>query len=101
MESYIRSVLNEHDKSGKIFQLNHHTTFVIFYGRREQVVRQGLKDVSVKIYLNTKSNYLNIDINMHICYVVQVNFEAFDGVITFLNISDIHWKFVVSDATYF
>lgn len=29
---------------------------------------------------------------MHICYVVQVNFDAFDGVITFVNVSRIHWK---------
>lgn len=57
MESYIRSVLNKHDKSGKIYQLNHYTTSVILYGEREQVARQGLKDVSVKIYLNIKSNY--------------------------------------------
>ncbi len=42
MESYIRSVLNKFDKSGKVYQLNHYTT-----GQRAQVARQGLKDVSI------------------------------------------------------
>ncbi len=47
MESYIRSVLNKFDKSGKLYQLNHYTTGVILHGQRAQVARQGLKDVSI------------------------------------------------------
>lgn len=47
MESYIRTVLNKHDKSGRLYQLNHYTTGVILHGQRDQVARQGLKNVSI------------------------------------------------------
>jgi len=39
MESYIRAVLNRHDKSGRLYQLNHYTTGVILHGPRHKVWR--------------------------------------------------------------
>ncbi len=34
--------------------------------------------------------------NSFIYYVIQVNFELFDGIISFVNIKSNHWMFVVS-----
>ncbi|RXN22571.1 Ubiquitin-like-specific protease ESD4 [Labeo rohita] len=44
MEGYILAILNKHDKSGQLYQLNHYITGVILHGKKEEVARQGLKD---------------------------------------------------------
>ncbi|KAI2645922.1 Pre-mRNA-processing ATP-dependent RNA helicase PRP5 [Labeo rohita] len=46
MEGYILAILNKHDKSGQLYQLNHYITGVILHGKKEEVARQGLKDDS-------------------------------------------------------
>jgi len=33
------------------------------------------------------------------CHIIQVNFENFDGAVSFVNVRNNHWMFVVSDET--
>lgn len=103
IESYFCTVLNSCDATGKIFQLSHYITGVILRGKREQMARQGLRKVSERV---TKVFWLNIYpitiawivINF-VIFATQVNFEDYNGVITFVNTGNVHWKFVVSENT--
>ncbi|CAM4608903.1 unnamed protein product [Leuciscus chuanchicus] len=69
IECYIRALLNA--KGPNLYQLSHYTTGVILNGRKDQVIRQGLK---------------------------KVNFEHYDGVISVVNIADMCWRFVYLHA---
>ncbi|XDV31399.1 hypothetical protein PO909_034096 [Leuciscus waleckii] len=48
IECYIRALLNA--KGANLYQLSHYTTGVILNGRKDQVIRQGLKKVSATTY---------------------------------------------------
>ncbi|KAG9260553.1 hypothetical protein AMEX_G256 [Astyanax mexicanus] len=71
IESYFRTILNHEDTTCRLFQLSHYTTGVVLYGTREQCARQSLRNV---------------------------NFEAYDGVISFVNVKSVHWRFVYIHA---
>ncbi|KAF3847491.1 hypothetical protein F7725_020519, partial [Dissostichus mawsoni] len=57
------------DNAGRLYHLDHYTMGVILHGTREQMARQELK---------------------------KVTFDLYDGAIGFVNIRNVHWKFVVS-----
>ncbi|KAI4826122.1 hypothetical protein KUCAC02_021769 [Chaenocephalus aceratus] len=69
MECYIRGILNLKDNAGRLYLLDHYTMGVILHGTREQRTRQELQ---------------------------KVTFDLYDGAIGFVNIRNVHWKFVVS-----
>ncbi|XP_048017998.1 uncharacterized protein LOC125249699 [Megalobrama amblycephala] len=69
IECYFRALLNK--KDANLYQLSHFTTGVVLNGTREQMEQQGLR---------------------------KVNFEQYDGVITFANITQNHWRFVFLHA---
>ncbi|XP_073783766.1 uncharacterized protein isoform X3 [Danio rerio] len=69
IECYIRAVLNM--KGANLYQLSHYTAGIILSGNEDQMACQGLK---------------------------KVNFEQYDGIITFTNINNHHWRFVFLHA---
>ncbi|KAI4830572.1 hypothetical protein KUCAC02_002193 [Chaenocephalus aceratus] len=71
MECYIRGILNLKDNAGRLYLLDHYTMGVILHGTREQIARQELK---------------------------KVTFDLYDGAIGFVNIRNVHWKFVYLHA---
>ncbi|KAI9537411.1 hypothetical protein NQZ68_025267 [Dissostichus eleginoides] len=68
IECYIRGILNLKDNAGRLYHLDHYTMGVILHGTREQMARQELK---------------------------KVTFDLYDGAIGFVNIRNVHWKFVM------
>ncbi|XP_067260358.1 uncharacterized protein [Chanodichthys erythropterus] len=71
MECYMYVVLHNQNKAGCLYLLNHFLTNVILHGTQQQMVRQGLS---------------------------TVNFESYEGAISFVNINRNHWKFVYLHA---
>ncbi|KAM4566987.1 uncharacterized protein PAE49_010443 [Odontesthes bonariensis] len=71
IECYMRAILNSKDTAGRLYLMNHYTVGVILHGTREQMARQGLK---------------------------KVTFDDYDGAIGFVNIQNVHWKFVYLHA---
>ncbi|XP_078024990.1 uncharacterized protein LOC144463675 [Epinephelus lanceolatus] len=71
IECYIRAILNSKDTAGRLYLMNHYTVGAIVHGTREQMARQGLK---------------------------KVTFDDYDGAIGFVNIRNVHWKFVYLHA---
>ncbi|KAL7374542.1 hypothetical protein ABVT39_002691 [Epinephelus coioides] len=67
IECYIRAILNSKDTAGRLYLMNHYTVGTIVHGTREQMARQGLK---------------------------KVTFDDYDGAIGFVNIRNVHRKFV-------
>ncbi|KAG1959341.1 hypothetical protein F2P79_007101 [Pimephales promelas] len=70
IECYLRAVLNA--KGANLYQLSHYTTGVILNDTKDRVIRQGLK---------------------------KVNFERYDGLISVVNTTHMHWRFVYLHAT--
>ncbi|XP_034566483.1 uncharacterized protein LOC117831745 [Notolabrus celidotus] len=71
IECYIRAILNSKGTAQRLYLMNHYTIGVILHGTREQMARQGLK---------------------------KVTFDDYDGAIGFVNIRNVHWKFVYLHA---
>ncbi|KAJ4920071.1 hypothetical protein JOQ06_022456 [Pogonophryne albipinna] len=71
IECYIRGILNLKDNAGRLYLLDHYTVGVILHGTREQMARQELQ---------------------------KVTFDLYDGAIGFVNIRNVHWKFVYLHA---
>ncbi|XP_056441469.1 uncharacterized protein LOC130378898 [Gadus chalcogrammus] len=71
IECYIRAALNKFEKSGRLLQMDHYVTGVILEGTRQQMSRHQMK---------------------------KVDFDCFDGAVSFVNINDSHWRFVYLHA---
>lgn len=51
IECYIRAILNSKDTAGRLHLMNHYTMGAILHGTREQMARQGLKNVSITVII--------------------------------------------------
>ncbi|XP_073715784.1 uncharacterized protein [Misgurnus anguillicaudatus] len=71
IECYFWTVLQKHNKANHLYLLNHYVNQLILRGTQQEVERQGLRNV---------------------------NFNSYDGIISFINVNRNHWKFVYLHA---
>ncbi|KAF3844279.1 hypothetical protein F7725_013620, partial [Dissostichus mawsoni] len=69
IEAYMRATLNQYDPAHRIFQIDHYTNGVILGGSREQMSRHLMRNV---------------------------NLDTVDAAVSFVNVNNNHWRFLVS-----
>lgn len=101
-----------------IYIMSHYTAGVILYGKREEVTRQKLSKVNNVLFGEYFDHYyycilgekngnaihvflvlIYCEVNLFVCGL-QVNFDQYKAIISFVNIGNVHWKFLVSTAQF-
>ncbi|XP_041847384.1 uncharacterized protein LOC121643866 isoform X1 [Melanotaenia boesemani] len=71
IESILHHTANVLNLGSTVYVMNHYTTGVILFGNREEIQRQSLS---------------------------KVNFDKYHAVVSFVNIGNVHWKFLYINA---